>query len=85
MDIDMRKAMKETLELIRSRQQSRPMIGNYGCDLQHFESMYDRIESASPPFTDAKLGRWLGWIQGASAASGFLSLEEAKDINQRSS
>lgn len=60
-----------------------------GFSIEHMESMVRRArgldsESTSEyPFSEAKLGRWLGWIQAALTAQGLLSLEEAKEINKK--
>jgi hypothetical protein len=36
----------------------------------------------TPGFSDAKLGRWLGWAQCAVVASGVATLTDMKEINQ---
>ena len=67
-------AMKVTLDLIRRRQDEA---------MDHFEDMYERASQGE--FSEAKLGRWLGWIQGAASANGLMTLDEAKEINRRHS
>ena len=46
------------------------------------------VENANPQdpdggFSEAKLGRWLGWMQAAGCAMGVLNLDDAKTINIR--
>lgn len=50
--------------------------------LAHIRDMRDRI---TPEFSEAKLGRWLGWAQCAVVASGTASLHEMKQMNRRHS
>lgn len=57
-----------------------------GCDYWHLQDMVERVEAAmSMPgmeFSEAKLGRWLGWMQGAVVAAQVgLSLDDMKAIN----
>lgn len=49
--------------------------------VDHIIGMPARTEG----FSEAKLGRWLGWIQGVACAKGWLTLEDCKRINQRCS
>ncbi|QRY43163.1 hypothetical protein JVX93_21705 [Mycolicibacterium boenickei] len=52
--------------------------------LAHLRSMYD--QAVSSDFSDAKLGRWLGWAQCAVVASSIgVTLEDMKQINLRHS
>lgn len=48
--------------------------------LQHAEDMLSRI---TPEFSEAKLGRWLGWAQAAMVAQGLASLDEMKELNKK--
>lgn len=50
--------------------------------LTHLISMNERI---TPDFSEAKLGRWLGWAQCAVVAAGCATLEEMKELNKRHS
>lgn len=50
--------------------------------LAHLRSMYEQASSSD--FSDAKLGRWLGWAQCAVVAAAIgLGLEDMKQINLR--
>lgn len=54
----------------------------------HLLSMVERMEESElnvdvPAMSPAKLGRWLGWLQASFVANGVLTLDEAKEINQR--
>lgn len=53
--------------------------------LEHFRSMLSRATEgrAIGTFSEAKLGRWLGYIQGALVAERVLTLGECKSINQK--
>lgn len=52
-------------------------------DFEHLESMLDRIKADPTAFSDAKLGRWLGYAQGVLVANGCMTLDEMKDLNRR--
>lgn len=57
-------------------------MSEHGCELglAHLRSMYER--AASSDFSEAKLGRWLGWAQCAVVAAAIgLTLEDMKEIN----
>jgi hypothetical protein len=41
----------------------------------------DMLRRWDDTFSDAKGGRWLGWLQGVLCALGYVSLDEAKQIN----
>jgi len=83
--MNQREAMRETLALVKSRVQlwydSIPPATCEEVGLYHFEDMLTKVDDTKNFFSEAKLGRWLGWIQGAAAARGLLTLEEAKKIN----
>jgi hypothetical protein len=86
--MNQRKAFEDTLT--RLREIGYDIMGNEseGIDYDHFEDMLRRIKAADAegtPFSEAKIGRWLGWVQGAAAAGscGGFSLDDAKKINQR--
>lgn len=53
----------------------------------HLAEMLEKmIEDNNPQgegFSEAKLGRWLGWMQASFCAMGVLSLEDAKAINMK--
>lgn len=80
-------AMRETL----TRAQECGMAGVAGlaggCDYWHLQDMVERVEIAlsrdATAFSEAKLGRWLGWMQCAVVAAQVgLSLDDMKSINR---
>jgi hypothetical protein len=48
--------------------------------LEHIQGMEARMDEN---FSDAKIGRWLGWVQGVSNAYGWLTLDDVKAINKK--
>jgi len=61
--------------------EERGMRGGYeepGFGLDHLR---DRRSRSTSDFSDAKLGRWLGWAQASVVAVGCGTLEEMKAIN----
>ena len=55
-------------------------------DYPHLLDMYARITEADDigePFSETKIGRWLGWMQAAVVIHGEASLEDMKQINMR--
>lgn len=56
-----------------------PELPGTDLGLAHLRSMAERI---TPEFSEAKLGRWLGWAQCALVAAGVgVTLEDVKRIN----
>lgn len=49
----------------------------------HLFSMVQRAALAEPRFSDAKTGRWLGYMQGVIVTRGYATLEEMKELNRR--
>ena len=80
--MNMLAAFDDTLALARARDFHQLEIEIPGLDYEHLLSMRDRI---TPEFSEAKLGRWLGWAQCSLVANGVASLEEMKEINKRHS
>lgn len=74
--MNQRAAFRETVQLARDREM--PALPGSSVGLDHLQSMWARAEGS---FSDAKLGRWLGWAQCAVVASGVASLDEMKAIN----
>lgn len=73
-------AMRETLT--RAQECGMDDIAGFaeGCDYWHLQDMVERAQVGE--FSDAKLGRWLGWMQCAVVAAGIgLTLEDMKQIN----
>lgn len=73
-------AMQETIQLALSRGYDDISFEQEGVDYAHITSMYSRVTS---DFSEAKLGRWLGYIQGVLVPNAIITLEEAKEINKR--
>ncbi|AHN84091.1 hypothetical protein GJ25_gp080 [Mycobacterium phage Hawkeye] len=78
-------AFAETLNLAEES-------GMADCDFEieevnfvHLEDMLRRIKANPDDFSDAKLGRWLGWAQACVVAGGYATLEDMKQINRRNS
>lgn len=57
--------------------------GRENTSIGHLRSMYARIMEGQQPFSEAKLGRWLGYAQGVLVAQGVLTLDECKKINRQ--
>jgi len=51
-----------------------------GTDLAHFHDMRARMDQGD--LDEGKIGRWLGWIQGAAVAHRWLTLDQCKAINR---
>lgn len=84
--MNQREAFRETLELARSHNMDNCSSGIFELDYPHLASMYQRILEAdytTEPFSETKIGRWLGWAQAAVVSNGCGSLEEMKQINKR--
>jgi hypothetical protein len=80
-------AMRETLT--RAQACGMADISGFadGCEYWHLQDMVERAEAAmrmpGMEFSDAKLGRWLGWMQCAVVAAAIgLTLEDMKEINR---
>lgn len=77
--MNQRQAFLETIKVAREAGM-KPNPGS-PIGLMHLENMFQRI---SPSFSDAKLGRWLGWAQCAVVAADVgITLDDMKKINQR--
>lgn len=54
--------------------------------LEHLRDMQDRILDQPLSFSEAKLGRWLGWAQACVVFADIgITLEDVKQINKRHS
>ena len=71
--MDMLAAMKEIVFLAPDEP------GNCGKD--HFVSMLQRASVGN--FSQAKLGRWLGYMQGVLVAKEISTLDEMKELNRK--
>lgn len=65
-----------------------PLLPGTDLGLEHLREMWERVRADDNPqggkgFSEAKLGRWLGWAQCAVVASGVATLDDMKAINRR--
>jgi uncharacterized protein (DUF849 family) len=77
--MNQRKAFKDTvlMGIIRNM----PKDGDLG--LHHMIDMDRRLDE-HPEYSDAKIGRWLGWAQAALVAANVgVTLEDVKQVNMR--
>lgn len=51
----------------------------------HLQDMCEQILREPQRFSEAKLGRWLGWAQACVVAGGYGTLHDMKAINKRNS
>lgn len=80
--MNMREAMRATLDLARERGYGNVSFDEVGVDMEHLKSMYDRAVNSDEHFSEGKLGRWLGYMQGVLVANQCCTLEEMKDLNK---
>ncbi len=78
-------AFRETLGICEERW-PRPMFGV--TSIEHMRDMLRRIEANSDStapngYSEAKLGRCLGYLQGVAVGLGVMCLDEYEDINKR--
>jgi len=77
-------AFRDTITLAEERG-----MPEYGGELglAHLRSMYERAQAFQADwstFSEAKLGRWLGWAQCAVVAAAIgLTLDDMKALNMR--
>ena len=77
--MNQREAFRDTIEL--AAQRGMPERPGEELGLDHIRGMFARI---GDEFSEAKLGRWLGWAQCAVVAAGVgVSLEDMKELNRR--
>ena len=77
-------AMKETLECAGAMGLLNTSSDNPELDWPHLCDMFERARIGN--YSEAKLGRHLGWIQCAVVAAGIgLTLEDMKQINLKHS
>lgn len=75
-------AMRETLTLAQEHGMADIAGFAEGCDYWHLQDMVERVDPDT--FSEAKLGRWLGWAQCAVVAAGIgLTLDDMKEINRK--
>lgn len=83
--MNMHAAFSATLELARKLDMDMMSSDIPELDYPHLVSMYQRIleaDNRGEPFSEGKLGRWLGWAQACVVVSGA-SLDEMKEINKK--
>lgn len=78
------RAMEKTVSIAYDNRRLLPGEEGDGVSYEHLANMYLRAASAhaSGEMSPAKLGRWLGYMQGVLVAKGVLTLDEAKEINK---
>lgn len=77
--MNQREAFAETIEA--AERAGMPALPGSPRGLAHLKDMFGRLQ---PSFSEAKVGRWLGWAQCAVEGSGVgLTLEDMKQINMR--
>lgn len=84
--MNQREAFKETLTLAITNGMDNTSSDIPELDFPHLQRMYNDIIAADcdfEPFSEAKIGRWLGWAQAAVVMHGEASLEDMKAINKR--
>lgn len=74
-------AFRETLQLANFMHMPAMVGTNIGAD--HIADMWRRINADPSAFSDAKLGRWLGWAQACVVAAGCATLDDVKAINMK--
>lgn len=72
--MNQRAAFSETVSILEGRVDDNDPL------FIHIKEMEFRLEKW---FSEAKLGRWLGWIQGVACAKNWMTLDEAKEVNKR--
>lgn len=80
-------AMRETIELALARNFGRhPQDADTQRDGINFNHLLEMEHNAKKgEYSEAKLGRHLGWMQGVLCATGYMTLNEAKELNRRHS
>lgn len=84
--MNQREAFRETLEIARANGLDRCTSDHPELDYDHLLEMYNKIleaDALGEPFSETKIGRWLGWAQAAVVCNGGGDLQGMKDINMR--
>lgn len=81
--MNMKEAMRETLELARQHNMHNCSSDNSELDFPHLQYMYDRVLGGICDHNEARLGRWLGWMQAAVVAQTDATLEDMKQLNRK--
>lgn len=78
--MNMKAALLDTLSLAHNREMfTKETV--HELSYAHLLDMHMRV--LQDEFSEAKLGRWLGWAQAAVVAAGCGTLDEMKKINKR--
>lgn len=78
--MDVRQAIYDTMELAhKSSSRAHPV---YEVTYDHLCIMHEKID-LDRTMSDAKLNRWLGWMQATIVSWGTHTLEDMKEINKR--
>lgn len=78
--MNQRRALRETIEL--AEQRGMPALPGSDVGLSHLRSMLETVEKSD--FSEAKLGRWLGWAQCAVVAANVgVTLTDMKALNMQ--
>lgn len=85
-----REAFLASYALALERGFGKTPISGWGADPEyltpaHIDDMLRRWPKDNTGMSDAKQGRWLGWLQGIFCALGELSLDDCKRINMEHS
>lgn len=81
-------AMDATLRLARQAGLDNLNSDTEHADYPHLQSLYDKsleaIENGDPSFTEGKLNRWLGWMQGCvyCQAGGDIQMDGFREVNK---
>lgn len=78
-------AMRDTLALAELRGMDNITSDYPDVDYPHLKDMFIRAQAGhedGQPFSESKLGRWLGWMQCAIYSGGHATLDELKAINK---
>lgn len=84
--MNMREAFRETLEIARANGLDNCTSDYSELDYAHLLDMYNQIlaaDATGTPFSETKIGRWLGWAQAAVVCNGGGDLTTMKEINMR--
>lgn len=78
-------AFAATLELAKSLGLYNTSSDTPAADYEHLADMYQRARDAEPPYSEAKLGRHLGWVQACVyvMSNGETTLDTFKELNKR--
>lgn len=77
--MNQQEAARETLRQAKEVWPNNPIVKDHSFSLEHLEYMMDRMFEG---MSDAKRGRWLGWMQAVVVAQTVLNLDDMKRINE---